>query len=123
MSEERTTIVASASGIVIRTLDDISDAVAACFGCVGLVLTENDLAREFFDLRTGLAGELLQKFTNYRIPVAIVVPDPQAYGDRFGELAHEHRSHNLIRFVRSQDEARAWLVRLIAQDCTETQSG
>jgi hypothetical protein len=41
--------------------------------------------------------------------VAIVLPDPEAYGERISELAYEHKSHDLIRFVRSKDEAEAWL--------------
>ena len=59
---------------------------------------ENDLAREFFDLHTGLAGELFQKFTNYHLRVAIVLPEPRIYGERFSELAKRtqvsrHDSH------------------------------
>ena len=109
MNEERRILIASDSNIAIRSFSDISAALGACIGSAGLVLTENDLAREFFDLRSGLAGELFQKFINYKVRVAIVLTDPQAYGERFSELAYEHSSHNLIRFVRSEDEAKAWL--------------
>jgi len=109
MNEARRILVGSDSGICIRSLDDISDAVQACMGSQGLILTENDLAPEFFDLRSGLAGELFQKFINYRLRVAIVLPHPEAYGERFGELAYEHASHSLIHFVSSADEAKAWL--------------
>jgi len=109
MNEARRILVASDSGISIRSLSDIPDVLQACMGSHGLILTENDLAREFFDLRSGLAGELFQKFTNYKLRVAIVLPDPEAFGERFGELAYEHASHSLIRFVRSSDEAQAWL--------------
>jgi uncharacterized protein DUF4180 len=109
MNEERKILVASDSGISIRTSSDISDALGACIGAEGLILTEQDLAREFFDLRSGLAGELFQKFINYKLRVAIVLPDTGAYGERFGELAYEHTSHSMIRFVRSTDEAKAWL--------------
>ena len=109
MNEERRILVASDSGISIQSFSDISDALGACIGAEGLILTENDLAREFFDLRSGLAGELFQKFINYKLRVAIVLPDPDAYGERFGELAFEHTSHSMIRFVRSKEEAKAWL--------------
>jgi len=109
MNEERTILIASDSGIAIRSFNDISDALAACFPAKGLILAESDLAPEFFDLRTGLAGELFQKFTNYKKRVAIVLPEPKVYGERFSELAFEHASHSMIRFVRSQDEAKAWL--------------
>jgi Domain of unknown function (DUF4180) len=97
------------SGISIRSFSDIPDAIAACFGTAGLILTEDDLAPEFFDLRTGLAGELFQKAMNYKVRIAIVLPDPKAYGERFSELAYEHASHEAIRFFRSKDEAIDWL--------------
>src|SRR5262245_57555815 len=109
MNEDHRILVASDSGISIRSFNDISDSIGACIGSEGLILTEGDLAQEFFDLRSGLAGELFQKFTNYKIRLAIVLPDPEAYGERISELAYEHKSHNIIRFVRSMDEAEAWL--------------
>jgi Domain of unknown function (DUF4180) len=109
MNEGCKILVASDSGISIRSFRDISDAITACFGTDGLILTEDDLAQEFFDLRSGLAGELFQKFINYKLRMAIVLPAPEAYGERISELAYEHKSHNMIRFVRSKDEAETWL--------------
>jgi hypothetical protein len=109
MDEERRIVIASDRGLLIGSLSDIPDAIASCLGAKGLILTESDLAPEFFDLRSGLAGELFQKFTNYKVRVAIVLPDPKGYGERFSELAYEHRSHRMIRVVRSKDEAMAWL--------------
>ena len=106
---EEPIVIASDSGIAIRCFDDISDALGGCLGSSGLILTEDDLAPEFFDLKTGLAGELFQKFTNYQLRIAIVLPNPDAYGERVVELAREHKSHKLIRFVRSLHEAKAWL--------------
>lgn len=109
MSSPHQIIIASESGISIRSLTDISDVINTCIEADGLVLTENDLAQEFFDLRTGLAGEFFQKSINYGLRVAIVLPAPEVYGERFSELAYEHRSHQMIRIVRSQDEATTWL--------------
>lgn len=88
--------------------------IGACFGLDGLILSETDLSPAFFDLRSfdlrsGLAGEAFQKFTNERIRVALVLPDFAAHGERFAELAREHARHPLIRFVHSQAQARAWL--------------
>ena len=111
MNEKRRIVVASDSGLSIQSSSDISDVLSASIGSAGLVLTEEDLGQEFFDLRSGLAGELFQKSTNYRLRVAIVLPDPAIYGERFSELAYEHKSHNMVRFVRSKDEALAWLAK------------
>jgi len=109
MNEGRKILIASDSGFSIRSFNDISDVIAACFGTDGIIFTEGDLAQEFFDLRSGLAGELFQKFINYKLRMAIVLPAPEAYGERISELAYEHKSHNMIRFVRSKDEAETWL--------------
>lgn len=111
MTQERNIIIAAESGLGIRFMSDISDLIGATFGADGLLLIENDLSPEFFDLRTGLAGEAFQKFSNYKLKVALVIPNPQVYGKRFSELAYEHTSHNMIRFFKAETEARAWLNR------------
>lgn len=97
------------SGVEIRSVGDIADALIASIDGGGLLLDEAHLAPEFFDLRSGLAGEVLQKFTNYRARLAIVVSDPAAYGSRFGELVYEHRTHSAVRFFDSEQAARRWL--------------
>jgi Domain of unknown function (DUF4180) len=109
MNEERKILIASDSGVSVRSFEDISDVIAAGIDAEGVIFTEDDLAKEFFDLRTGLAGEFFQKCMNYGVRLAIVLPDTKAYGERISELAYEHRSHSMIRFVYSINEAKAWL--------------
>lgn len=109
MTEPTKIILASEEGISIQSLRDINDALSASFGSAGLILTERDVTPALFDLRSGLLGELFQKFTNYQIRLAIVLIASNTYGERFSELVYEHRTHNLIRFVNSEEEARAWL--------------
>jgi len=100
---------ASSLDIAIRTARDMPDALAACMAHGGLLLTESDLSAEFFDLRTGLAGEALQKFVNYRARVAIVVEQPENHGERFHELVREHRTHPMVRFFPTVETAERWL--------------
>lgn len=75
----------------------------------GLLLDESQLGAAFFDLTTGLAGELFQKFTNYRVRLAIVIADPEVHGSRFSELAYEHRAHRAVRICPNERAARQWL--------------
>jgi Domain of unknown function (DUF4180) len=75
----------------------------------GLILHETDLAPAFFDLRSGLLGELFQKCTNYNLRLAMVLLEPSTHGERLSQLVHEHRAHKLIRFFVSIDQAQAWL--------------
>ena len=111
MTEESRFAVASELGLAICSANDVSEALVACIEYSGLLFTESELCPEFFDLRTGLAGEALQKFANYRARVAIVVEKYDAYGNRFRELMYEHRTHPLVRFFASEEAAKAWLQR------------
>jgi len=95
--------------IELREPGDIADALSAGMKEGGLLLDERQLSKDFFDLRTGLAGEVLQKFTNYRVRLAIVVADAAAHGPRFSELVREHRTHNAVRFFSTGQLARQWL--------------
>lgn len=95
--------------VQIRSVSDISDAVAYGFGHGGLLLSESNVCPEFFDLSSGLAGEMMQKFVNYGIQLAIVVAAPEDHGERFCELVREHRKHPTVRFFVSEAEAREWL--------------
>jgi hypothetical protein len=95
--------------IGIHSPGDIAAALAAGMENGGLLLDETQLGATFFDLRTGLAGEVFQKFTNYRVRLAIVVANPGAHGARLSELIHEHRSHDAVRFFSSHQLARQWL--------------
>jgi hypothetical protein len=61
-------------GIVIRSSRDGIDLIAEMMshGLTKLILHERNVAPEFFQLQTGIAGEVLQKLTNYKIRVAFV---------------------------------------------------
>ncbi|GGQ93316.1 hypothetical protein GCM10008957_01640 [Deinococcus ruber] len=91
-------------------MSDIPDLIGAAFGLDGLILHESDLGPEFYRLSSGLAGELFQKFVNYRVPLCLVLPDFAAHGERFAQLAFEHSRHPGVRFVHTEEEARRWLL-------------
>jgi PadR family transcriptional regulator, regulatory protein AphA len=60
----------------LHSSQDALDLVAACGekGVDRLLLHEQNLSEDFYQLRTGLAGEVLLKFSNYRILAAAVLP-------------------------------------------------
>ena len=89
--------------------EDVMDLLGESIADRGLVLTEAQLGEKFFNLSTGLAGELFQKFTTYRQKLALVVTDLTKYSDRIQELAFEHNTHPCVRFVSTPEKARAWL--------------
>lgn len=102
-------LVASEACLRIDRMADVLDLIGAAYDADALILTEGDVGAGFFDLHTGLAGELFQKATQYAVRLALVVADPAAHGPRWPELAYEHRRHDAVRIVASRAEADAWL--------------
>ena len=101
----------------IQSLGDISAALSASVQRGGLVLDEKDISPEFFDIKTGFAGQVLQKFVSYRTKLAVIVRDASIYGGRFGELMHEHRIHPTVRFFTAEQTARQWLSQMPSGKC------
>jgi hypothetical protein len=75
-----------------------------------LILFADNLSQEFFDLKTQLAGAIFQKFSNYRVICAIVIP---AYLDkgRFHEMLIEMNRRSSIHFSASLEEAEEWILK------------
>ena len=65
--------MATAAWLTVLTTTDAADKAEAASADAGLiVLPANRLAPEFFQLSTGVAGEMLQKFVLYRKRLAII---------------------------------------------------
>jgi hypothetical protein len=60
--------------VVINDLQDALNLMvdASYQEARGIILYEKNLKPEFFELQTGLAGEILQKYANYRMTLAVV---------------------------------------------------
>jgi hypothetical protein len=87
------------------------DILSGCVesGAGAVLLDEGALPGEFFDLSSGLAGELLHKLSTYRLRLAGVVPDPSVHPTRFQEFLRESNLGTAFRFFRTRGEAVAWL--------------
>ena len=60
--------------VIINTVQNALDlmADANCQGATNMIIHESNIVPDFFDLKTGLAGEILQKFSNYNMKLSIV---------------------------------------------------
>ncbi|WP_261664046.1 DUF4180 domain-containing protein [Deinococcus sp. Marseille-Q6407] len=78
-------------------------------GCDLFLLDGALLPPAFFDLSSGLAGELLQKFSNYQLRVAAVLPDV-APGERFREFMAETNRGRTFGLFTGLEAAQHWLL-------------
>lgn len=94
-------------GLCIRQGQDVLDLFGSLYGtgarCV--LLREEHLAEDFFDLRTRLAGDILQKFSNYRIPLAVVGAFDRHDSRAWQSFVAEYKQGKEIFFVTSREEA------------------
>jgi hypothetical protein len=72
---------------------------------IGLIVHKNSINDEFFDLKTGLAGEILQKFSNYRMKLAIIGDFSNIKSKSLMDFIRESNTRGIINFVKSLDEA------------------
>lgn len=70
-----------------------------------VVILKEDMDEAFFDLRSGLAGEILQKAVNYRIRVGIVGDYTGYESKSLRDFIYESNQSNRIVFVNTLDEA------------------
>lgn len=95
----------------IETSGDALAIVAATYehDASGVLLEAANLPAAFFDLRSGFAGEFIQKLVNYRLAVAAVFSDESAHGERFREYIQEARSGRQFRTFGEVADALRWL--------------
>jgi hypothetical protein len=99
---------------LLRSTDDVIDLIGSCFehGTHSVLLYAENLTERFFDLSSGEAGAILQKFRNYHIKAAVVLPEGGVHqSDRFREMAAEESKGNDLRVFQDRDSAEAWLLR------------
>jgi hypothetical protein len=74
-----------------------------------LLLHQSNLHSDFFDLKTGLAGNVLLKLSNYQIHAAAVVPSEMIGTGHFYEFVLETNRRNDFRVFTSREDAINWL--------------
>jgi hypothetical protein len=99
--------------IEIYNAQDAIDIFGNCVyqGISKIILHEKNIVPELFDLKTGIAGEVFQKCSNYRVQLAIVGDFSKFKSKSLHDFIYESNKHHQINFVSSTDEAIEKLVK------------
>ena len=104
----RRVAVVRSGAVLLETAQDALDWMSTLrheYGCEAAVIGMEALTPRFFDLSTRVAGEMLQKFTNYRFPVAIA-GDFDAYpGKSLKAFIRESNKGRQVLFLPDAQEA------------------
>lgn len=70
-----------------------------------MILHQHNLTNDFFDLKNGLAGEILQKFSNYRIRLVIVGDFSEFNSKSLKDFIYESNQGKQVNFLNSVSQA------------------
>jgi len=93
--------------ILINNLDDGLQIMVDCSvqEAYKAILYQENISADFFELKTKLAGDILQKYTQYDFDVAIV-GDFSIYNSKsLNDFIYESNKGRKINFVATRDEA------------------
>ncbi|CAD0218976.1 DUF4180 domain-containing protein [Chryseobacterium sp. JV274] len=93
--------------IIIQSAQDGLDLMGDVYyqGFDKVILYEKNITPEFFDLKTKIAGEILQKFSNYRIGLAIVGDFDKYDSKSLKDFIFESNKTRHINFLKSLENA------------------
>jgi hypothetical protein len=93
--------------IIIREPNDINEM----FGlfhlkkCTTIIIKKENIIKDFYKLSTGVAGEILQKVSNYRKRMAIIGDFENMKSETFKDFIYESNKTKQIIFVKTLEEA------------------
>ncbi|MCX6732716.1 MAG: DUF4180 domain-containing protein [Candidatus Roizmanbacteria bacterium] len=90
--------------ILIKTAQDALDIMASS-PSRHIIVHEYNFGKDFFDLSTRIAGEILQKFTNYQVRLAIVGDYSKFKSKSLQDFIYESNKNGEYLFVNTVEQA------------------
>lgn len=93
--------------VEISTVQDALDVMANAdyLGARSIIVHEKNLNPDFFDLKTRFAGDILQKFVNYQVRLAVIGDFSKYTSKSLKDFIRESNRTGRILFLTSVDEA------------------
>lgn len=96
------------SEILITDVQSALDLIATVnyeAGCNRIVLNKSAICEDFFNLKTRLAGEILQKFINYHVKIAIIGDFSEYTSNNFKDFIYESNKGKDLFFMSDEQQA------------------
>lgn len=100
-----------ADDYIWKTVEDGMDVMGDVYyqGFDRLIIHEKNIHPDFFDLKTKMAGEILQKFSTYRVRLMIVGDFSKYNSQSLRDFISESNKGRLVNFVESVELAKTKL--------------
>jgi len=100
--------IIESNDIVISEVQDALDLMASINylnEAYKLIIDKSNITEEFFDLKTKLAGEILQKYVNYQVKLAIIGDFDGYHSKSLKDFIYECNNGKHVFFVKTKEEA------------------
>jgi conserved hypothetical protein len=96
--------------MLLAVPEDVNDLLGNAYyqGFDGMIISADKISPRFFDLKTRLAGEILQKFSTFQMRLAIVGNFSTFTSESLKSFIYESNRGNLIHFSPTTADAVAW---------------
>ena len=87
--------------VILRSTEDGLELLANLYyqGFDKIIIHEKNITPKFFDLRTKIAGEILQKFAQYQMPLIIVGDFSKYQSKSLNDFIFESNKSKQINFI------------------------
>ena len=92
--------------IVLQTVEDAVDLIGnmSYQGFDKLIIHEENMISDFFELKNKIAGNILQKFSQYSMPLAIIGDFEKYESKSLNDFIFESNKGNQINFVTTIED-------------------
>lgn len=93
--------------IIINSADDALELMGNMYyqGYDKIIMYQKNITPDFFDLKNGMAGDILQKFSNFRIGLAIIGDFTIISSKSLKDFIYESNRGKQVNFFPSVNEA------------------
>ena len=111
ITQHQNQTLAEVTGPPIQSPKEALELLINCAyrGAEKIIIHADQLTPDFFDLKTGIAGEILQKVSTYQLRLAIVGDFSHYSSKSLQDFIFESNKMGRVSFVASVEEAKAKL--------------
>lgn len=104
----------AANDMLFTVPEDANDLLGNAYyqGFDGMIISADKISPRFFDLKTRLAGEILQKFSTFQMRLAIVGDFSVFPSENLKSFIYESNRGGLIHFSPTTADALAWFLKI-----------
>lgn len=104
----------AANDMLLTAPEDANDLLGNAYyqGFDGMIISADKISPRFFDLKTRLAGEILQKFSTFQMRLAIVGDFSVFPSESLKSFIYESNRGSLIHFSPTTADTLAWFLKI-----------